>query len=64
MITHWQALRGIHQTLKKDFEFIPSPLFSDWELAVEDKKKEGFLQILRRIEKEFNLDSLHKILYK
>lgn len=64
MMTHWQALRGINQTLKKDFEFISSPLFSDWELAVEDKKEESFLQILGRIEKEFNLDSLHKVLYK
>jgi hypothetical protein len=64
MMTHWQALRGINQTLKKDFEFIPSALFSDWELAVEEKKEEGVLQILSRIEKEFNLDSLHKVLYK
>jgi hypothetical protein len=64
LITHWQALRGINRTLKKEQEFIPSPLFHDWEQALEHKGEGEFPQILEKIGKEYNLDGIHKVLWK
>lgn len=64
MITHWQAFRGINRTLKKNFEFISSPLFKEWEQAQESKKEEVYLKIFKRIEKEFNLEDIQKVLWK
>jgi hypothetical protein len=64
MITHWQALRGINRTLRKEQEFIPSPLFHDWEQALEHRGEGEFPQILEKIEKEYNLDGIHKVLWK
>lgn len=64
MITHWQALRGINKTLKKKFEFVPSPLFREWEQARESKEENKYPQIFKKIEKEFHLDSIQKVLWK
>ncbi len=64
MITHWQAFRGINRTLKKNFEFISSPLFKEWEQAQESKEEEVYLNIFKRIEKEFNLEDIQKVLWK
>ena len=64
MITHWQAFRGINRTLKKNFEFISSPLFMEWEQAQESKKEEIYLKIFKCIEKEYNLKDIQKVLWK
>ena len=64
MITHWQAFRGINRTLKKNFEFIPSPLFKEWEQAQESKEEKIYLTIFKKIEKEFDLENIQKILWK
>ncbi|MDH5465868.1 MAG: hypothetical protein OEY25_00450 [Candidatus Aminicenantes bacterium] len=64
MITHWQALRGINRTLKKYFEFIPSSLFREWEQAQESKKEESYPQIFKKIENEYNLVEIRKVLWK
>ncbi len=64
MITHWQALKGINRLLKKEHEFIPSLLFSEWEQAVESLKKDELPEILEKIKKEYDLDNIHKILWK
>jgi hypothetical protein len=64
MITHWQAFRGINRTLKKNFEFISSPLLKEWEKAQEFKKEKGYLNIFKKIEKEFNLEDIQKVLWK
>jgi hypothetical protein len=64
MITHWQAFRGINKTLKKNFEFISSPLLSEWEQAQESKQEKHFAKIFKKIEKEFHLDNIQKILWK
>lgn len=64
MITHWQALRGINRTLKKTFEFIPSAVLREWEQAQESKKEESYLRILKKIENEFNLAEIRKVLWK
>lgn len=64
MITHWQAFRGINRTLKKNFEFISSLLFKEWEQAQESEKEDIYLEILKRIEKEYNLTDIQKVLWK
>jgi hypothetical protein len=64
MITHWQAFKGINRLLKKEYEFISSPLFKDWEQVIESKKEDSFGQILEKIEEEYNLRDLHKVLWK
>jgi hypothetical protein len=64
MITQWQALKGINRLLKKEHEFIPSLLLAEWEQAIESKKEEDLPEILEKIKKEYNLDNIHKILWK
>jgi len=64
MITHWQALRGINQILKKDYEFIPSSLFEEWEINLASKKEDNYSEILEKIAKKYNLNAIHKILWK
>lgn len=64
MFTHWQAFLGINRILNKEHEFVPSPLFNDWEQALEHQKEENFTQILRNIEIEYNLESIDKVLWK
>jgi len=64
MITHWNALRGINRMFKKEYVFISSSLFMDWEEALEGKKEDIFSQLLKKIEKEYNIQNLHKILWK
>jgi hypothetical protein len=64
MITQWQALKGINRLLKKENEFISSSFLKEWEQILESRKEESFGQILEKIEKEYNIDDLHKILWK
>ncbi len=64
IITHWQALKGINRILKKDYEFIPSSLFEEWEKSLDLKKEEDYSEILEEIAKEYNLNALHKVLWK
>jgi hypothetical protein len=64
MLTHWQAFRGINRILKKKYEFIPSLLISKWEETLEFKREGDFLHILEKIEKEYNMPNIHKVLWK
>lgn len=64
IIIHWQALRGINRTLRKEQEFIPSPLFHDWEQALEHREEGEYPQILEKIEKEYGLKGIQKVLWK
>lgn len=64
MITHWQALKGINSTLKKDYSFVSSSLIGEWEKAVNLKKEESYPQILEKMSQEFQLKDLHKVLWK
>ena len=64
MIAHWQALRGINRLLKKEHQFIPSSFFKEWEQALESREEKKLPQILEKIEKEYNLQNIHKILWK
>ena len=64
MITHWQALRGISRIIKKEYEFIPSPLFEEWEKALESKNTEDFPRILDKISKKYDLGKISQVLWK
>jgi hypothetical protein len=39
-------------------------LLAEWEQAIESKKEEELPGILEKIKKEYNLDNIHKILWK
>lgn len=62
MITHWRALRGINRLLAREHEFISCPLLAEWEGAVELRAETEFRPILTRIEQEYGLKELGKIL--
>jgi hypothetical protein len=64
LITHWLSFRGIRRLLRKDHAYEASPLLEEWERAVAEKKDEEFPALLERIEREFGVESVRKILYK
>lgn len=64
MITQWQALRGIGRLAHKKHEFRPSPLFSEWEDAVDADKQGNYPAILEKLEAEYHLSGLTRILWK
>ncbi len=64
MITHWRALRGINRLARKKAEFVPAPSFSEWEEAVGRGAEIRYPEILQKLETEFRLSSLSKILWK
>jgi len=64
LITHWLSFRGIRRILKKEHDFAAAPLFAEWETAVKARDEAAFPDILGRIEKEFGLVNLGKILWK
>jgi hypothetical protein len=64
MITHWRALRGINSLLAREHEFIGCPLLAEWERAVDSRAETEFHVLLGRMEQEYGLQGLHKILAK
>jgi hypothetical protein len=64
MITHWQSFRGIHAFLKKEYVFAESPVLAEWEEAVKAKDEPAFPSLLSRMEAEFSLQGLRKVLWK
>jgi len=64
MITQWQALRGINRLVHKKHEFRPSSVFSVWEDAVAAGKEANYSGILQRLEAEYHLARLNRILWK
>jgi hypothetical protein len=64
MITHWRASKGISKLLKIDHQFAPVSLLKEWEAEVEANNMENYPLILKKIEKEHNLNNIHKILWK
>lgn len=42
MITQWQALRGLNQIGRKEYDFRGSDLVADWEEAVEARAEDRF----------------------
>jgi hypothetical protein len=64
MITHWRALRGINRLSGKQHEFPVAPLFADWEEACGQAHKEKYVEILKKIETQYHLSQVNKILWK
>ena len=64
MVTHWQALKGINRLSRKEHRLTPAPVFKEWELAIDSKQDPDFMPLLSKIEEEYNLEELHKVLYK
>ena len=64
MYTHWQSLRGINRFSKLQCTFKSSSLFQEWEKALLSEKDEDIIQALDKIQSEFNLRNIHKILWK
>ncbi|MGD0781540.1 MAG: hypothetical protein ABSA30_01630 [Candidatus Aminicenantales bacterium] len=64
MITHWQSFRGIHAFLKKEYTFAEAPLLAEWEEAVKAGNETAYLSLLARMETEWGLTDLRKILWK
>jgi hypothetical protein len=64
MYTHWRALKGINRLAGKKHEFTAAPLFADWENYCGRSQGERCAEILKRIEEEYRLSQLNKILWK
>ena len=63
MITQWQALRGLNRLGRLEHVFRPSALLSEWEEAVKAHAEDRFPALLERIELEFGLTALCKVLW-
>lgn len=63
-ITHWLSIRGVRSILKKRPEFVEAPLLAEWETAVADRAKDRYADVLDRIEREYGLVNLRKVLWK
>jgi Mitochondrial K+-H+ exchange-related len=64
IITHWGALQGIRKLSHKKFEFPAAPLFGDWEKACGEAQEDRCAEILKRIETEYRLPQVKRILWK
>ena len=64
MITHWQAYRGIHRLSKQKPQFLTSPLLAEWQQVLENEDEKKYLELIKKIEKEYSLENIQKILYK
>jgi Mitochondrial K+-H+ exchange-related len=64
MITHWRALQGINRLAKKKHEFPAAPLFAEWESACGQAPREQLAAALKKIEDEYHLSQLNRILWK
>ncbi len=64
MFTHWQALKGINTLARKKHLFIVSQALYQWETALLSQETASLAEILERIEEEYSLKDLNKILYK
>jgi hypothetical protein len=64
IITHWQSFRGVHALLKKEHDFDAAPLLAEWEEAAKAKAEDRYPDILARLEREYGLVNLRKVLWK
>jgi hypothetical protein len=64
MFTHWQALKGINKISRKSQLFITSQTLNEWEQALLSQKRKNLTAILDKIEEEYTLKDMNKILYK
>lgn len=64
MITHWRSFRGIHAFLKKEYAFVEALLLAEWEEAVKAGDETAYPPLLARMETEWGLMDLRKVLWK
>jgi hypothetical protein len=64
MFTHWQALKGINKISRKSRLFMTSRTLNEWEQALLSQERKNLTAILDKIEEEYNLKDMKKILYK
>jgi hypothetical protein len=64
MITHWRALKGINRLAGRKHEFPVAPPFADWEAACGRDQEDRYTEILKKIEAEYRLSQVNKILWK
>jgi len=64
MVTHWKAWKGLNRLSRLSHEFIPTPLISAWEQAVEAGRESDFGPILKRLEEELHFPRPDESLWK
>jgi hypothetical protein len=64
MIIQWRALKGIKIMIRKDHEFVYSPLLEEWEVAVKSEDPEKMQMVIEKIESKLSINKIKKILYK
>ena len=64
MIIQWRALKGIKIMIRKDHEFVYSPLLREWEAAVKSENTEKMQAVIKKIEQKLSINKIQKILYK
>jgi hypothetical protein len=64
MFTHWQAFRGINRVSRKKHLFLTSQSLDEWEQALSSPGEKNLEPLLEKIEDEYSLKDLKKILFK
>jgi hypothetical protein len=64
MYTHWQAFKGINRVARKKHRFTTSQSLDEWEQALSSLDEKNFVAVLEKIELEYSLKDLSKILLK
>jgi len=62
MLTQWQGLRGLNELGRKEYDFQASRLLAEWEEAVKAGTEDRFPDLLERMEREYGLTGLRKVL--
>jgi hypothetical protein len=64
MVTHWQAFKGINKVSRKEHLFVTSQALDEWEQALLSPEGKNLDAVLEKIEEEYTLKDLNKILFK
>ncbi|MGB6865615.1 MAG: hypothetical protein WBE11_07965 [Candidatus Aminicenantaceae bacterium] len=64
MVTHWQAFKGINKVARKKHQFVTSQALDEWEQALLSPEGKNLEAALEKIEEEYTLKDLNKILFK
>jgi len=64
ILTHWRAFKGINKLAHRKLDFPVAPLFAEWERACGRAQEDRYAEILKRIETEYRLSQINKILWR
>ncbi|MGB3862038.1 MAG: hypothetical protein WBF32_02930 [Candidatus Aminicenantaceae bacterium] len=64
MVTHWQAFKGINKVSRKKRLFVTSQALDEWEQVLLSPEGKNLEAALEKIEEEYTLKDLNKILFK